>query len=818
MADESIISYSDLIGKDNTFKDIDKEIKRLEKSLLSLANVLKKEIDLVNPNDVQQINELDKKVQELTQAKKNLTKAEEINAKAKKKNIELTNEELIQREQEKNALRERVAIAKQQAILQKAEKDSIEALRARLALTTIEWKKLTSAETTNTAQGRLLTAQKLELTNQLKKLEKATGDHRREVGNYTLAGNKAASMVSRLGVAGNKLTGVFGRAGRALDSVGFGAFALAAAAATIAWQFFADNIIGNSDEIIEKNKELKASIEGLTTDLTNIQREGKFLEIDNSNLSEAQKRLAKIGLLQEDLGKADAELKASANEASELASRITQNQFKTELEKNEVVARALELDIKRAKLAQSVLDADKEINKIQDEGNKAAEEASKKRKEAIEKEIELRKKLEADILKSNLDRLAAIEEVQARITELEIENIKDKQERLLALEDLRIKQEQQIALDGTDAKLKALDDYKNLELERIKKGSDEEKALVDKIDKEIAEIELLNQRLSEEQLKASEIRKQEIRKEFALSTEEIAPINVLENKQLKTLLDEKVQLVDEANKDIKDSTDNLVKDLGASFEKLGNFVVEIFDKQAELSGKAVEQQQSNLDRANERAANGLEANIAFEEQKLAEKQAEQIKRQKEAKIAAEAVALLNLVSAYAQSGDKNALQKGLTDWGILKGLSAILEGFYDGTEDTGTVSNGIDSKGGRLAILHNNERVVTKAQNKLLGGMSNEQLVQNALLGSQMSDYLPTQNAISQNLFDKQKADFGSSMKAQNVTDSNDLVVKELQQLNKRLSAQPNIGIEIEKVYGNVYDMIKTETKTGMIKRGKKRL
>jgi len=478
----------------------------------------------------------------------------------------------------------------------------------------------------------------------------------------------------------------------------------------------------------------------------------------------------------------------------------------------------LQLQIKRNEIAKEINGAEKQLNDIQKDGNKASEEAAKKRKEALDKEIELRKKLEADILKSNLDRLAAIEEVQARITELEIENIKDKQERLLALEDLRIKQEEQIALDATNAKLAALDDYKNLELQRIKLGSEEEKALVDKIDKEIAEIELLNQKLSEEQLKASEIRKQEIRKEFALSTEEITPINVLENKQLKTLLDEKVQLVDEANKDIKDSTDNLVKDLGASFEKLGNFVVEIFDKQAELSGKAVEQQQSNLDRANERAANGLEANIAFEEKALADKQAEQIKRQKEAKIAAEAVALLNLVSAYAQSGDKNALQRGLTDWGILKGLTAILEGFYDGTEDTGTVGNALDSKGGRLAILHNNERVVTKAQNKLLGGMSNEQLVQNALLGSQMSDYLPTQNAISQNLFEKQKSEFGNTMKVQSVTDSNALVVKELQQLNKRLSAQPNVGIEIEKVYGNVYDMIKTETKTGMIKRGKKRL
>jgi hypothetical protein len=742
MAENSIIKYENIIGADDTFKIIDKHLDELEARVIKLAKTLDGQFSLVNPNDTKQIEAYEKKVRELEQAVINLTKQREVATKAQKQEMQQTQEQLVQIETNKIKRREQIAIAKQEAILATSQKGSIAALRAELSLVTLEWKKLTAAETTDLQKGKELTAQKLQLTQQLKQLEKATGDHRREVGNYTLAGNKAASMVSRLGIAGNKLTGVFGRAGRALDSIGFGAFALAAAAATIAWQFFADNIIGNSDEIIEKNKELKDSISGLTTDLKNIQREGKLLQIDNSNLSEAEKRLKKIGLLQFDLGKAQSDLNASANEASELDSKIRLNSFKTELEKNEAIARALELDIERAKLAQSVIEAGKEINKIQEDGNKASEEAAKKRQEEIKKELEARKKLESEISKLQSDRLKAIQELQDQITQLETENIKDRQEKLLALEDLKTKEENRLREENF-LKIVELQEQQEAKLiELYGQNSKEVLAFRAKTNQDLLSLETANYKLSEEQLKASEQRKIEIRKEFALSTEEIQPINVLkqQSKEEAALLNEQVALVEETNDKKKESYEDLFNSISETTQKIGQLINESFEKQADLAKENVDKQVSAVEDARERARLGLENNLKFEQEQLAKREAEQQRAQKRAQQAAKLTALFNIVAAAAASGDKDAVINGIVQFGLLEAFSAAIEGsFYEGTEDLGKANNPLDSKGGRLIMAHDNERILTKRQNMALGGalMDNNELVENALLGQRMKDLAP---------------------------------------------------------------------------------
>ena len=58
MADESIISYSDLIGKDSTFEDIKKELSAIESQLLNLAKNTKAQFRVVNPNDTEQVKKL----------------------------------------------------------------------------------------------------------------------------------------------------------------------------------------------------------------------------------------------------------------------------------------------------------------------------------------------------------------------------------------------------------------------------------------------------------------------------------------------------------------------------------------------------------------------------------------------------------------------------------------------------------------------------------------------------------------------------------------------------------------------------------------
>ena len=117
MADDSIINYSDLIGDDGTFEELSKQIKQIESELLDMAKTTKQAFQSLKPSDLGGMDKLEKKVKEIEQAEKNLVKTKKLANKARKKTIDLTNEELIQREKQKIQNRERLQIAKQTAIL-----------------------------------------------------------------------------------------------------------------------------------------------------------------------------------------------------------------------------------------------------------------------------------------------------------------------------------------------------------------------------------------------------------------------------------------------------------------------------------------------------------------------------------------------------------------------------------------------------------------------------------------------------------------------------------------------------------------------------
>ena len=78
---------------------------------------------------------------------------------------------------------ERVLVSNTKA--QKANEGSVDQLRAQLSKTSVQWAKLSEDERENSEVGKKLTAQKKRETDQLKSLEKQTGDNRRNVGNYS---------------------------------------------------------------------------------------------------------------------------------------------------------------------------------------------------------------------------------------------------------------------------------------------------------------------------------------------------------------------------------------------------------------------------------------------------------------------------------------------------------------------------------------------------------------------------------------------------------------------------------------------------------
>lgn len=84
---------------------------------------------------------------------------------------------------------------------------SIDQMRKQLAVVSAQWAALSKEERWNTELGRKLTQQKLELTEALKAEERATGDARRNVGNYSEAMGSLSPMLGSATGAVNKFKG-----------------------------------------------------------------------------------------------------------------------------------------------------------------------------------------------------------------------------------------------------------------------------------------------------------------------------------------------------------------------------------------------------------------------------------------------------------------------------------------------------------------------------------------------------------------------------------------------------------------------------------
>jgi chromosome segregation ATPase len=182
-----------------------------------MANKVLFEIDVdANITDLvklqTEIDKLEKNQKELNKNGQKNTKTYQQNSvalKGLKKELNATQKGLIdnQRAQKANAgslkqLRSQLSVDNQRA--QKANAGSLKQLRSQLSVVSAEWAKLSKHERENTQRGKLLTKQKRDLTAQLKQLEKATGDSRRNVGNYgsALGGLGKSFVGAALGAAG----------------------------------------------------------------------------------------------------------------------------------------------------------------------------------------------------------------------------------------------------------------------------------------------------------------------------------------------------------------------------------------------------------------------------------------------------------------------------------------------------------------------------------------------------------------------------------------------------------------------------------------
>jgi myosin heavy subunit len=742
MAD-SVINYSDLIGKDDTFDDIFANIDRLKKELSDLAKQAQKDLDLINPNNEEELKKATAQVEKLTKASKQLETERKKAIKTRKKVNELTDEELIQREKLKIANRERVQIAKQQAILLNKEAGEIEKLRAKLSLTTLEWKKLSKNELENTKRGKDLIKTKKRLTEELKRLEKQTGDTRRNVGNYT----------SSLGRLGKAASAVF--LGRSLvDGL--------------------RRISSFFTELVDKNKEFNSTLGGISKGFEGVSTAlafagTKLLEFLAPAINVITDALAKLpaffagaaaGARQFASNTIDQFRKLSlqiqiafqtinrANPFSdESQEQITQNinrlrqQIRTINEDQRSVGEAFN------EAFEETIRAQEEFAKQQKENELAAEKAEKKkaaadkaREQAIKRQNELLA-LQQSIEQNISSRLDAIVSLQNQIEQAEANAIEDSTERLLRLEELKAKAINEQREKQFQAFVTLLEKQEEELIKFYGENSDEVIKFREEAGKELLAVEAKNQELSELQLEASEKRKQAIREKFAIKAIEI---------QTKTVSDAVA-----------------LEGIAATTQKVGEAINAAFEKQLDLASTLVEQQAEAVETQRQRAEQGLENTLAFEQQQLAQREAERIRAEQKAKQAAEFITLLNLVSSYAASGDTNALARGLVDFSLLKALeTGFEEGGYTGDNGKSQISG----------VVHGQEFVVTADDVKKYGltGKGGDEF------GEAMSDYF--YSPLQQNLYGSQADNFKKGMTVVNRFTS---LENEVREMRKAFQSMP---------------------------------
>lgn len=292
---------------------------------------------------------------------------------------------------------------------------------------------------------------------------------------------------------------------------------------------------------------------------------------------------------------------------------------------------------------------------------------------------------------------------------------------------------------------------------------------------------------------------QEIAKEMNEFNIKILEERIAEYKKYgKDTLDLEIELgklkrktIDDENKALIKSQKDLLQDQINIIQSLTDAFTFFADKRIAKIDEEINKAQERYNTYQELAKNGniqAQQSLATEAKLIAEsnRKKEQMEKRKQ-RIALASDALQAYLRNSEDPNVDNPLLKTFTDITLLTQFIQNLPFFEDGIEDTGKHGNGVDGKGGFHAILHPNERVLTKKQNKLIGNISNDDLAQLALRhNTGMID-----PAIHQTIIAK----------------SDERVVERLDSLEKTIKNKPVSNIELERIIDGAMQVVKTTTK-----------
>lgn len=151
---------------------------------------------------------------------------------------------------------ENAAQIKAHTTIVNSEAESVETLRAQLALNTKALNKMSIEQRTNTESGKQMVAQTKEISDKLKELEKGVGDTRRNVGNY--AEDIEAATANLGGMTGATGQMIKGMSGGIASIKAFNAALMANPFVAIASAILA--VISAIGKLMDRNNELAVSV------------------------------------------------------------------------------------------------------------------------------------------------------------------------------------------------------------------------------------------------------------------------------------------------------------------------------------------------------------------------------------------------------------------------------------------------------------------------------------------------------------------------------------------------------------------------------
>lgn len=314
--------------------------------------------------------------------------------------------------------------------------------------------------------------------------------------------------------------------------------------------------------------------------------------------------------------------------------------------------------------------------------------------------------------------------------------------------------------------------------------------------------QLLNREITQEQFDESliELQIQSLEKQRELMIDYEQDVTEIDEK----ILDKKLELLNKKDQAIEKSTKKETETTKISADEQIKIIESLTDAFERLADRRIDKLDQEMTKAKQRfdlyselaKSGNINAQQSLaEEQRIideSQRQKERLEKQKQ-RVQLVSGALQSYIRNADDPDVKNPLVKTITDVSLLTQFIQSLPAFEKGIEDTGTNGNGIDGKGGFLSILHPNERVLTKDQNKNVGEISNDELSNLALKyrNGELESIINVNNT---------KSD-----------PENNEIVNRLKSLEQTIRNKPETNIELERIVDGALTIVRT-TKKGNTK------